>query len=413
MHKKFSLPAIAMKFILGFLGIAVLILIQFAEIFPQDWYVVALFSGTIEPDAMGRFILAFVYSVISIFIEQLIVAILGIIARRSERTVTICDMLTNFLKYVLFIFILLLVLGVFGVNTAALAASAGILSLVIGLGCQSLIADILAGVFIVFEGSFQVGDIVVVSGFRGTVQHIGIRSTRIIDAVGNIKIVNNASITDLINNTQELSVAVCTCSIDYAIPMERIEAVINANLKYMHDQIPQIVEGPIYLGVDALADSGVVVKLIAKCKEQDKFGVQRALNREIKVVFDANDITIPFPQVTINQPVPVSTADPITLVSTVVREDAHDVEKKKRKSRAEQKEEKRVADEIAAQRKAEEKKIAEEKVAERKAAAKKLAEEKATAKKEMAHKNLKPVVVSSTEEKPVEKPIEEKKETEE
>lgn len=311
---KFSKSFITSKFLFGIVGIALLALLLLAEYLPQDWYIVAIFSGAKEEvNAVDKFIKAAVYTVVAFFIKDFLVAILGVASKRSPRAVTICDMLSNFLKYVVFILAFLLILGAFGVNTAALAASAGILTLIVGLGCQSLIADILAGVFIVFEGAFKVGDIVVVGGFRGTVQHIGIRSTRIIDATGNVKIIKNSAIDDLINNTQDLSVAVCTCGVDYAIPMERVEAVINANLDYMKEKIPQIVEGPIYLGVDELADSGVIVKLIAKCEEKDKFTVQRAMNREIKVIFDANEITIPFPQITVNQPVPVSTAEPVVL----------------------------------------------------------------------------------------------------
>lgn len=353
MKKMKSLPAIAVQFILGLVGIAILVLISVSPLLPQEWYLAELFSGTKEVyTSLDTAIRSVTYAIVVVFIEQPVLATLGIIARKSKRTVTVCDMLGNVVKYLVLIIVFMLVLSAFGVNTAALVAGAGVLSLIIGLGCQSIIADVLAGIFFLFEGSFKVGDIVVVSGFRGTVQHIGVRTTSIVDATGNIKIINNSAITDLINNTKELSVAVITCSVDYAIPMERVEAVIDANLQYMHDQIPQIIEGPTYLGVDALADSGVVVKLIAKCTEMDKFAVQRAMNREIKVIFDANDITIPFPQVTLNQPVPVSTAEPVKLVSTKVREVVVVPEKKTKEKKGRSKvviEEKSIATPAPAQ----------------------------------------------------------------
>ena len=84
---------------------------------------------------------------------------------------------------------------------------AGVLALIIGLGSQSLVADILAGIFIVFEGEFQVGDIVIIDGWRGEVKEIGIRTTKLVDVGGNIKIVNNSEIKTIINQTQELSLA--------------------------------------------------------------------------------------------------------------------------------------------------------------------------------------------------------------
>ena len=102
--------------------------------------------------------------------------------------------------------------------------------MIIGLGSQSLVADILAGIFIVFEGEFQVGDIVIIDGWRGEVTEIGMRTTKLIDAGYNIKIVNNSEIKTIINQTQELSLAKAYVSVSYGARIEKIEAVIADNL---------------------------------------------------------------------------------------------------------------------------------------------------------------------------------------
>ena len=193
-------------------------------------------------------------------------------------------------------------LGAWGVDTRTLLASAGLLSLVIGLGAQSLIADILAGVFIVFEGEYQVGDIVIIDGWRGTVDEIGIRTTKIIDWQGNIKIINNSAIASIINQSKELSVTTCVVAVDYRESITRVELVIKNNLDRIKANIPEIVDGPYYKGVDSLGESSVNLLFIATVKESDYYVVQRALNREIKMIFDENNISIPFPQVTINEP---------------------------------------------------------------------------------------------------------------
>ena len=180
-------------------------------------------------------------------------------------------------------------------------ASVGILTLVIGLGAQSLIADVIAGLFIVFENEFQVGDIVVIEGWRGTVSEIGIRSTRIVDAGGNIKIINNSSIGSIINQTEQLSIAKCIIGTEYSANLEEIEKVIGENLQKIAQNIPQIVEGPFYKGVAALNSSSVDLLFIAKCEEENIYQVQRDLNRAIKLMFDANKINVPFQQVVLNQ----------------------------------------------------------------------------------------------------------------
>ena len=221
---------------------------------------------------------------------------------KSRRSTTIVKLLCNFLKWVITLVAVFVVLGAWGVDTTTLLASAGILTLVIGLGAQSLVADIVAGLFIVFENEYQVGDIVVIDGWRGTVQEIGIRATRIEDAGGNVKIINNSAITTVVNQTRQLSLATCTVGIEYSESIERVEQVINDNIPYIKEQIPAIVDGPFYKGVDQLAASSVNLLIVAKCNETDVYQVKRDLNREIKLLFDRNNINIPFTQVVVNAP---------------------------------------------------------------------------------------------------------------
>lgn len=221
---------------------------------------------------------------------------------RSNRSLTIVKLLGNFIRWVIAIVAVFVVLGAWGVDTATLLASAGILTLIVGLGAQSLVADIVAGIFMVFEGEFQIGDIVIVNGWRGTVQEIGIRTTKIVDASGNVNIVNNSEITTLVNQTKDVSLAKCVIGIEYSESLPRVEVLIRDNLLTIKEHIPAIIEGPYYKGVDALGASSVDLLLVATCKEEDIYQVQRDLNREMKLLFDANNVSIPFPQVVVNQP---------------------------------------------------------------------------------------------------------------
>ena len=219
---------------------------------------------------------------------------------RTKRGLTISKLIVNFLKWAIGLATLFFVLDAWGADTTTMLVSAGVVTLIIGLGSQSLVADILAGIFIVFEGEFQVGDIVIIDGWRGEVLQIGIRTTRLIDAGGNIKVVNNSEIKTIINQTQELSIAKCYVGISYGDRIEKIEKIIADNLPKIKEKIPAIVEGPFYKGVSELAESSVNLLFVAKCKENDIYQVQRDLNREIKIVFDDNNVNIPFPQVTVS-----------------------------------------------------------------------------------------------------------------
>lgn len=235
------------------------------------------------------------------FIVQFVLTNLSV--QGSKQTQTALKLIQSLLKYALFIVAILISLAAWGVDTTTLVASAGILSLVIGLGAQSLIADIIAGLFMVFENDFEVGDIVVIDGWRGSVLEIGMRTTKLIDTGGNIKIINNSNISTVINQTKRLSIAKCYVGVEYGDSLPRVELVIRDNLDKIRENIPQIVNGPFYKGVDSLGDSSVNLLFMADCKEEDIFIVQRALNREIKIMFDNNNINIPFPQVVLNQPI--------------------------------------------------------------------------------------------------------------
>ena len=212
------------------------------------------------------------------------------------------NLLTSFIKYFAVIVLLYLVLQQLGVDTATLLAGVGILGLIVGLGAQPLIEDIISGLFIVFEGVFNVGDIIVFDGFRGEVKEIGVRTTQIVDAGGNIKVINNSDMRTLVNMTSQLSLAICDVQIEYGESLERVEAVIAKNIDGIREAIPAIVNGPFYKGVSELGSSGVALKFVAECTENTKFQVQRDLNRQIKLLFDANNINIPFTQVVVHQP---------------------------------------------------------------------------------------------------------------
>ena len=220
---------------------------------------------------------------------------------RSKKAKTISRLIVSFVKWAIGLCAVFLILDAWGAPATATLTGAGVLALIIGLGSQSLVADILAGIFIVFEGEFQVGDIVIIDGWRGEVKEIGIRTTKLIDAGGNVKIVNNSEIKTIINQTQELSLAKAYVAVSYNARIEKIEAVIADNLDKFKEKIPAIQEGPFYKGVSELGESGVSLLFVAKCNEDDIYQVQRDMNREIKIMFDDNGIEIPFNQIVVHE----------------------------------------------------------------------------------------------------------------
>ena len=258
-----------------------------------------IFSGAGDPIKWIRLLsLAFFIFTVSFLLRLS----LRWIATWLDRGTAMVNLLVSFVKYSAAIVFIFLALQLFGVDTATLLAGIGILSLIVGLGAQPLIEDILSGLFIVFEGIFEVGDIIVYDGFRGTVREIGIRTTQIVDTGGNIKVINNSDIRTLTNLSEVTSVAVSVVSIAYGADLIKAEEAVRALLQTMPEKYPNLFqEIPTYAGVDELSDSSVDLKILAKVKETNIYGARRDLNRELKLALDEAGIEIPFPQVVVWQ----------------------------------------------------------------------------------------------------------------
>lgn len=263
------------------------------------------FDWTTALANINKYLDAAVKTVGLLVISSALMKVLAFIAKKSaaktKKGQTVAKLLESIIKYVIAIIAIIVCLGFFIEDTSSLITGVSMLTLVVGLGAQSLISDVVAGIFIVFEGDYQVGDVVVIDGWRGKVNEIGLRTTKIEDAGGNIQIINNSKISKIINNSSQLSLAICDVGIEYGESIERVENILKDALPHMKEKFPAIVEGPFYKGVEALADSAVIIKILAKCSEDDKFQLQRDLNREIKIIFDKNNVGIPFPQITISK----------------------------------------------------------------------------------------------------------------
>ena len=233
------------------------------------------------------------------YFVQLICSKLSFSDRNAE---TLKGLVANIFKYAIVIYAVLYGLSIMGVNTAALIASLGIMSLIIGFGAQSLIEDVITGLFIILEGQYHVGDIVTIDGFRGTVSAIGIRTTQITDLGGNIKIINNSDIRTLVNLSEVRSLSTTIISIAYSADLEAAEEVILQTAEVLPEMYPEVFPAPPeYLGVEELNASSVDLRVAASVEEAQIYVARRLMNREFKLALDAAGIEIPFPQVVVHE----------------------------------------------------------------------------------------------------------------
>ncbi len=235
---------------------------------------------------------------ILLFIVTIVSLILQKCFRKTQRGITVSRLLINLLNWLSAIIAVIIVLSDFGVDTTALITGAGVLTLIVGLGMQSLIGDIVAGLFIVFENEFNVGDWVTVGDFRGEVVSIGIRTTKL-KAAGNVKIINNSDLRGVINLDNDVSVVKTLIDVQYEARLPEIEKVIGAHLGEL--KVPHALDEVAYNGVANLGASGVTLQFTCHSKEADIFDAGRELNAAVKNMFDENHIDIPYPQIVIHK----------------------------------------------------------------------------------------------------------------
>lgn len=236
-----------------------------------------------------------------LLLTKLLCTFLAALRPKSHRGKTMITLVSSLVQYSGAIIILCWGLSILGVNVSAIVASVGVLALIVGFGAESLIADVITGVFMLFENQCNVGDIVEVGGFRGTIQKIGIRTTCVVDGGGNVKIINNSEMKNILNRSDKASRAVCDIGIPYETDLETLEAQLPELLEAISAKYPDLIpEAPCYLGVQSLDSSSVVLRFTAAVSEEDIYAAQRRLNRELLLGLRKLGIECPFPQMDIH-----------------------------------------------------------------------------------------------------------------
>lgn len=206
---------------------------------------------------------------------------------------TISTMFSSFIRYACVLLAIYFCADEMGAPAYSLVASASILTLVIGLGAQSLITDILSGLFILFEGMFHVGDIIKINNWRGQVLEIGIRNTQILDLEdNNVKIINNSQIKTLTNYSRYPSY----CNMGFTVSSDgdpaAIEEAIDGELPGIAENIPGIVGQIRFLGAEETTGQTVVLTYQAPCSSKEFGKVRRRFERAMIQAFKKHGIQV-------------------------------------------------------------------------------------------------------------------------
>jgi len=217
----------------------------------------------------------------------------------DKRVETIFTVVKRTLLAVIVVTAILMVLNELGADITPLLASVGIVGLALGLGAQSLVRDMIGGLFILLENQYKVGDVVELAGKVGVVELMTLRTTRLRDFHGVLHIIPNGDVRIVSNRAHEWSRAVIDVGITYENDVDlatRLLEEIGQKLLDHPDHGPLVLEPPTVLGIEALGDWQIQLRMIIKTLPNQQHGLQRYVRRQIRDQFAAQGVVLATPR---------------------------------------------------------------------------------------------------------------------
>ena len=222
-------------------------------------------------------------------------------ARRTQRAEAIGSVLRSFASIVVFFIAVVMVLGELGINLAPIVASAGVVGVALGFGAQNLIKDFIAGIGIILEDQYGVGDVVDLGEASGTVEAVGLRITRLRDVNGVVWYARNGEVLRVGNKSQGYAQVVIDLPVAHDTDLERCRAVMQevGDAVYAEPEWSEVILGePESLGVESITAQGIVMRLQVRTTNAGQWRVGRELRMRLQERFAAEEIRLPVTAVT-------------------------------------------------------------------------------------------------------------------
>ncbi len=226
----------------------------------------------------------------------------GIVTAQEQRTRTLISLLRSVGRVVIWVVTLFMVLGALGLQLGPLLAGAGVVGLAVSFGAQSLVKDVISGLFILMENQFGVGDVVRLEGVSGAVESMTLRVVVLRDVHGVVHVVPNGEIKRVSNLTRGWARVVLDVAVAYKEDPDQVMAVMLDEGRRLYDDPqwrPLILEDPQVPGIESFGESGVSIRVWIKTLPLKQWEVARELRRRLKLRFDQEGIEIPFPSQTV------------------------------------------------------------------------------------------------------------------
>ena len=215
----------------------------------------------------------------------------GKIRVNPRRFVTVGELLKNATSITCNFIMILLLLSEINIQVGPLLASAGVLGLAIGFGAQGLVKDVITGFFIILEDQFAVGDVIQTGTYKGTVEVIGLRTTKLVSWQGEVHIIPNGAIASVTNYSMSNSLAVVDIPMKADLSLDESVHLVKKSLVGIEERDLNIVKVPDVLGIQSMSTSEYVVRIVAECMPNSRASVERQIQGDVKKTLEYHEMS--------------------------------------------------------------------------------------------------------------------------
>lgn len=200
------------------------------------------------------------------------------------RAFTLESLTNNVITYVLFFILIITILQLLGIDATAILAGAGIIGLAVGFGAQGLVSDLVSGFFLLLEKQLEVGELVSIGDFSGTVEQA---------ADGTLHFIPNREITQLSNHSRGEMQALVDIDISVHNDLPKTLEILKPLCERIAKENPVITDGPDVIGIQNMESNTITIRILAKTINMEQWGVERLIRQEVKIALDENGIKLP------------------------------------------------------------------------------------------------------------------------
>ena len=253
------------------------------------------------PQIVSRLLLSAVVLIVGLLILKLGKMIIAKLARKrgknsrinTQRAETFRSVISSVFSYIMFFILATVILRIFGVDVTSILAAAGVVGIALAFGAQTLVKDLLSGLFIWGEGSIAVGDLVSINGLDGTVEAITIRTTSIRNYNGNVYCIPNGDIRTVTNMSRGFKRAIVNVPCPYEENQERLVAMVKEEMEIAAKEVEGIDAVPDVMSIVAFDKNSVRLQVAVVCPVGEHWRIEREIRTRIKARFDKEGIVMP------------------------------------------------------------------------------------------------------------------------